>query len=121
MVKIKLGNIGSREYNDYESFKTRIEELIKKNKLKVSHVVSGGAKEVDKMAEQWSKEKGFIFIEHLPDYKKYHLKKAPKERNNLIVKDADVIIAFWNGKSGGTKDAINKARKSEKVLIAVEI
>jgi hypothetical protein len=32
-------------------------------------------------------------------------------RNGLIAAQADLVVAFWDGKSRGTKDTIDKARK----------
>ena len=37
-------------------------------------------------------------------------------RNDIIINEADKIIAFWNGKSTGTKYVINRAKKLNKPL-----
>jgi len=37
-------------------------------------------------------------------------------RNGLIVNDSDGVIAFWDGKSNGTRDSIEKAREAGNLL-----
>ncbi|KKK61121.1 hypothetical protein LCGC14_3017490, partial [marine sediment metagenome] len=34
--------------------------------------------------------------------------------------DSDVLVAFWDGKSRGTKDSIEKARKKNITVITVK-
>lgn len=36
---------------------------------------------------------------------------AGKARNTLIVRDSGHLVAFWDGESDGTRDAIDKAEK----------
>jgi hypothetical protein len=43
------------------------------------------------------------------------------ERNTKIVKVADMLIAFWDGKSRGTSDSINKAFRKGIPLILIMI
>jgi hypothetical protein len=43
-------------------------------------------------------------------------KKAGPVRNQQIVDKADVVIAFWNGDSRGTKSTIEITKKSNKLL-----
>ena len=57
--------------------------------------------------------------EFLPEYEKYG-RRAPLVRNDLIVDYADVVLAFWNGKSTGTKYVIEKCKaKNKKVRIFI--
>ena len=37
-------------------------------------------------------------------------------RNTQIIENADVVFAFWDGQSKGTKDSITKAKKLQKEL-----
>ncbi len=77
-------------------------------------VISGGAMGVDTFAENLAKENDWILTVIKPDYEKYPGWQAPKERNSLIVEACDEVIAFWDGKSGGTLDTIQKAVKADK-------
>lgn len=55
-----------------------------------------------------------------PDYKAFHPKRAPLERNTQIVEWANALIAIWDGRSGGTLDTIKKAA-DKGIPIVVEI
>ena len=53
-----------------------------------------------------------------PDFKKH--KRAYHFRNRQIVIQSDLIVAFWNGYSTGTKYTINFAKTLEKEVIVVK-
>ena len=73
----------------------------------VEEIVSGGAKGIDACAKKYALENGKILTEFLPDYRRYK-KGAPLVRNVKIVEYADEVLAFWDGKSRGTKFVIDK-------------
>lgn len=73
-------------------------------------IVSGGAKGVDTLAEDFATANGFPVLRFLPDYHRYG-KAAPHVRNGQIVAAADRVVAFWDGKSRGTKSTIEKAKR----------
>ncbi len=75
--------------------------------------MSGGAKGVDSWAESAAKFRDLDTLICLPDWEKYG-KAAGFQRNSLIVDNSDVVIAFWNGNSGGTMDTVRKAQKAGK-------
>jgi hypothetical protein len=50
-----------------------------------------------------------------PDWDKYG-KKAGPLRNELIIQSADLVLAFWDGTSRGTKSSIDFALKYKKEL-----
>jgi predicted Rossmann-fold nucleotide-binding protein len=105
---MKIAVIGSRGFADY-ALLTKTLDGIPNKKM----IISGGAKGADQMAEQYAREHGIEVKVFLPDYKK-HKQGAPIRRNELIVKEADLVVAFWDGKSKGTKGAITKAKSSGK-------
>ncbi len=81
----------------------------------VDEIVSGGARGVDKCAKDFAVKNGIKFTEFLPEYKRYG-KSAPLKRNDKIIKYADIVYAFWNGRSPGTKYVIDKCNKSGKEI-----
>jgi hypothetical protein len=117
MKTIKVGIVGVRKYDNYNEFKKLLEEILTNLEISVSTVVSGGAKGIDTLAEKWAKENNIPVIIHKPDYSKYPGYYAPIVRNEFIVDDAELIIAFWDGKSKGTKNTIDITRRREKDLI----
>ena len=83
-------------------------------------IVSGGAMGVDTYAREYAKMKGLKLIEFFPNYEKYG-KCAPLERNKLIVDACDGVLAFWDGKSKGTKYVIDYAKEKGKPITIVQI
>lgn len=72
-------------------------------------LVSGGAKGADSLAEDFAKIQGIPRQIYEADWKKFG-KSAGFIRNQSIVNNSDMIIAFWDGHSRGTADTLNKAK-----------
>jgi hypothetical protein len=73
-------------------------------------IISGGAKGIDTLAANYAQEHGLQLIEILPDYNRFG-RGAPIRRNDEIIDQAQVVLAFWDGKSKGTKYVIERCRK----------
>lgn len=106
---MKIAVVGSRNFNNYQLLKNTLDKYKEKCEL----IISGGAKGADKLAERYAKENGFEIKIFKPDWKRYG-KGAGLIRNKQIVENADLIIAFWDGKSKGTAFTVNYAQKSGK-------
>lgn len=98
---MKVAIIGSRNLD------VDIEKYIPEN---TTMIISGGAKGIDSLAETYANEHNIPTIIFEPDYSKYG-RKAPIVRNQLIAKEADIVVAIWDGKSKGTAYTINYAQK----------
>lgn len=83
-------------------------------------IVSGGAKGADTYAREFAIKNGIRLIEHLPDYSKYG-RAAPLVRNRLIIDDCDKVLAFWDGKSRGTKQSLDYAESKGKPVKIIRI
>lgn len=99
---MKVGIIGSRTFNDYPLLCSVLSNL----DIEITEVISGGAKGADSLAKQYAQEQNIPIQEFLPDWKIYGRAAGPI-RNKDIVKSSDLIIAFWDGKSRGTKSSID--------------
>ena len=64
----------------------------------VTEIVSGGAKGVDTCARNYALRHGLKLTEFLPEYSKYG-RGAPLRRNVAIIEYADLVLAFWDGRS----------------------
>ena len=82
-------------------------------------MVSGGARGPDTLGVLWARDNGIEIKEFLPDWDKYG-KSAGFIRNTQIVEAADLVIAFWDGVSRGTKDSIDKAEKMGKRVAVIQ-
>lgn len=77
----------------------------------ITEIVSGGAKGVDSSAREYALKNNIRLTEFLPEYNKYG-KAAPLKRDMQIINYADKVIAFWDGKSKGTKYVIENCKKT---------
>lgn len=76
----------------------------------VTEIVSGGAKGIDTCAKDYALRHGLKLTEFLPEYEKYG-RGAPLRRNITIIEYADFVLAFWDGRSRGTKYVIDNCKK----------
>jgi hypothetical protein len=83
-------------------------------------VISGGAVGADTLAFDWSIKNKIEFVVCEPKYKDFPKKSrnwmAPKERNTSIVENCNIVLAFWDMTSTGTKDTIEKAIKNNRKI-----
>jgi hypothetical protein len=112
---MKLAVVGSRSFFNYKMLSDKL------SKLEITEIVSGGAFGADYLAEQYAKEHKLPITVFKPDWDKYG-KSAGYIRNKLIVDYAEQCIAFWDGKSKGTKNTIDLAKKEKKLykIVLVE-
>ena len=99
---MKLAIIGSRNL--------MVDNLEKYIPIGVTEIISGGAKGIDLCAKLYAQRNEIKLTEILPEYNKYK-RGAPLKRNLEIIKIADRAIAFWDGKSTGTKFVIDNCKK----------
>jgi len=111
---MKYAIVGSRDFNDYELMKEILDAY-----TNIDTIVSGGAKGADSLAHHYAKVNDIYLIEFIPEWDKYG-KSAGFKRNKLIIEECDYCIAFWDGKSKGTKSSINLAKKLNKGLRIVK-
>ena len=83
-------------------------------------IVSGGARGADTYAKEFAMKHNLKLMEFLPEYDKYG-KSAPLVRNRLIVENCDCVLAFWDGKSRGTKYTLDYASELGKPIKIVQI
>lgn len=79
-------------------------------------IVSGGARGIDSCAKAFALRNNLEYTEFLPDYDKF-ARSAPIIRNNEIIEYADIVLAFWDGESRGTKYVIDRCRKIGKSVL----
>lgn len=99
---MKTAIIGSRKIDN-----VNLENYVPEE---TDEIISGGAVGVDTLAREYAKRHGLRLTEFLPEYERYG-RAAPLVRNGEIIKAADIVLAFWDGKSAGTKHVIEECRK----------
>lgn len=112
---MKIAIIGSREFKN--------KELVEKTLAKELHlyqfgVITGGARGVDTWVKEFCEKDCTpckIISPINPEYKMNYL-----FRNVEIITLADKIIAFWDGKSKGTKFVIDYAKARGKEIKVIK-
>ena len=102
---------GCRDFNDYSVVEKEVMNFIGKyiGKLEIE-IISGGAKGVDTLGERFAKEHNLSLKVVPADWKTYGRSAGPR-RNEKMARMAGTLIAFWDGKSRGTKNMIETANK----------
>lgn len=75
-----------------------------------TEIISGGAKGIDACAREYALRHSLKLTEYLPEYSRYG-RGAPLKRNITIIENADLVLAFWDGHSKGTKYVISSCEK----------
>ena len=100
---------GGRDFMDYNLLKEKTDKILQEKK--VTHkivIISGCARGADTLGLRYASENTFDVEEYPADWNKYG-KKAGYMRNVEMAENADALIAFWDGKSKGTKHMIDIA------------
>ncbi len=111
-MKNNITVIGSRNIRSF-NFDAVFEEL-------PQSIITGGAKGIDTLAEQWATTHNIPVHIFKPEYNRYG-KAAPLIRNKTIIELADYVLAVWDGKSRGTKFGIEYAGKLGKKIQIVTV
>ena len=100
---------GSREIRDRET----VGKAMDAAPFEINTLIHGGAKGVDTIAAKLTEIKRFENIEveeYEADWASYGDAAGPK-RNREMAKEADALIAVWDGESSGTRSMIREAIK----------
>jgi hypothetical protein len=110
---MKIGVVGSRDFAQMDLVEAFIRQL-----PKGITIVSCGAKGVDTAARVFGERYAHTVLELLPDLtgckERYEFTKRYHERNQQIVNESDLLVAFTDKENGGTWDTIKRARRSNK-------
>lgn len=101
---------GSRTIASYEVVQKAV-LLAQGAGLEITEVVSGKARGIDTLGEEWAKANNIPVAEfpvRAADWKRYG-KRAGYLRNQQMGEYADALIAIWDGKSRGTVHMIDIA------------
>jgi len=97
---MKVAIVGSR---DAAPSAARL--ILKHLPADTTEIVSGGARGIDRLAEEVASSLSLPVKIFLPDYETFG-RQAPLFRNRQIIDYADLVLAFWDGVSTGTKSVI---------------
>lgn len=100
---------GSRDFKDYELLKRKCDHFFSWTNGDIE-IVSGNARGADSLGEKYAKENA-MDLKLFPADWEYFGKQSGYIRNKQMAEYADALIAFWDGKSRGTKHMIDLAKE----------
>lgn len=109
-MKTKVIIAGGRDFLDAERLMHNMNTLFATRQNLYSHiqVISGLAKGADSLGKQWAEEYDVPVLKFPADWDT-HGKSAGHIRNAEMAEVGDILVAFWDGKSKGTKGMIDVA------------
>ena len=105
-MDVKVIIAGSRNGTDYQT----VENAIELSEYKITKIISGGCRGVDKLGEHYAKEHKIPLEVIEADWAKYGKAAGPK-RNQQMAEKADALIAILYPRSKGTRSMIKIALK----------
>jgi uncharacterized phage-like protein YoqJ len=117
---MKIAVVGSRDFYCKNFVKEKVDNLCEHlcTMTNPLTIISGGARGVDTWAEEVADTWDGLGVEKKifkAEWEKFG-KRAGYIRNELMIKEATNVIAFWDGKSKGTKHSIDLAIKAGKPI-----
>lgn len=100
---------GGRDFNNYEGLAQVMDRLLA-NVTDEIQIVCGMARGVDRLGERYAKERGYSIRYFEADWDE-HGRAAGYIRNEEMAKNADALVAFWDGQSKGTHHMIETAQR----------
>ena len=104
---VKVAIVGSRHFPELERVRTFVGSLPAD-----ATVVTGGASGVDAAAGEAARERQLGLIKLPPRFEESSDPGASARRNQQLVDAAEVLVAFWDGESAGTRKTVQRALDS---------
>lgn len=101
---------GGRDFSDYDNLCQVCNKILSEQTN--IEIVSGVANGADKLGERFAFDNGYPIKQFPADWDKFG-KSAGYKRNAEMAEYADALIAFWDGKSKGTKHMIDLANDAK--------
>lgn len=110
MKPIRIIVAGCRDFKNTEKIFTTLTHILEKVNKENLEIVCGGCEGVDTIAIDFAKSFNISYKIFEADWKTFG-KAAGPIRNEKMAKYGTHLIAFWNGKSKGTKNMILNAKQ----------
>ena len=98
---------GGRDFNDFNYMFQCMYEWCLTHEFP-TEIIEGGANGADTLGRRWAELNNIKCVTIRADWKQ-HGKSAGPKRNHEMAKLGKALVAFWDGKSPGTKNMIGWA------------
>ena len=102
-----MGIVGSRHFSDLERVSAYVRDLPAATAL-----VTGSASGVDAAATRAARERGLPVHMIGASFEEARDEGSAAQRNQRFVDSIDVLVAFWDGASSGTRGTVDRALDS---------
>ena len=101
---------GSRTFADKALLTESLDTIL--SGLGEVEIVSGHAKGADALAEEYAEQHGLKLSVFRADWKRYGKAAGPRRNQQMLeyaMEKEPVVVAFWDGRSRGTRNMIDQA------------
>ncbi|SFH76130.1 Protein of unknown function [Pseudobutyrivibrio sp. OR37] len=112
---------GGRDFNNKVLFSEEVNKIVKELGIDNIEIISGHSSGADSLAELYAKKHNISLKIFPAEWKKYGKAAGPIRNKQMLdysLEEQSVLIAFWNGRSKGTRNMIERA-KNEKTDIRI--
>ena len=111
----KVAVVGGRDFSDFERICDDMDMIRASQDFPSIVIVCGEARGADALGRLYAESLGFEVESHPAEWDKFG-KSAGYRRNVDMAISADCVLAYWDGKSKGTKHMIDIVEKKGKKL-----
>lgn len=105
---MKILVCGSRSWQSSD----RVWEVLSTTVPAPTEIISGGARGPDSFADEWAAWKGISRTVLRPDWQRHGRAAGMRRNEAMLALKPDKVLAFWDGRSRGTKHMIEISRQA---------
>jgi predicted Rossmann fold nucleotide-binding protein DprA/Smf involved in DNA uptake len=106
---VKVGIVGSRHFKEPDRVADYVRSLPKN-----ASIITGSASGVDAAVTKAARERGIAVQVMAASFEELADASRAAARNQRLVNACDVVVAFWDGSSEGTRATVERALDSGK-------
>ena len=115
---------GSRNFTDYQILEKNVMRVFELEHIFKPQIISGHARGTDMLGELFAHEH-YLDLKTFPaQWEKYGKSAGPIRNNDMATyasEETGMLIAFWDGKSKGTHNMIDTAKKHGLTVYVIDI
>jgi YspA, cpYpsA-related SLOG family len=113
---MKLIIAGSRSFTNYQ----RLCQTLAPERHRITHVITGGARGAEQLGYRWAWKHAIRHQVFRADWERFG-KSAGVRRNHQMAQAGDLLLAFWDGRSAGTRHLIGCMQQLGKPVVVIQV
>jgi hypothetical protein len=111
---MKIVIAGSRSFHDYQL----LCQTLAPERPRITQVLTGGARGADQLGYRWAWKHAIRHQLFRADWERFG-KSAGVRRNFQMAQAGDLLLAFWDGRSAGTRHLIGCMQQLGKPVVVI--